>query len=143
MQLLRNVAWTTSNLARGKPQPEWHLISPLLPAVCKLIQTTADAEVLSDLAWSLSYLSEDLTPARERLTLLIATGVLRRVVQLLGHSEPQVVLPALRTLGNVVSETERMQPTHVQQIPPCIPELDFNPEGVHSGCFFVSVCARR
>ena len=104
IQLLRNVASTANNLVRGKPQPAWSLISPLVPAICKLIQTTEDAELMTDLTWALSFLSDDSTPANEHIAALIATGVLPRVVQLLGHALPEIVTPALRTLGNVVSE---------------------------------------
>ena len=121
--LLRNVAWTTSNLVRGKPQPEWRLVSPLVPAVCKLIQTTDDADVLMDLAWTLSFLSDNSTPVHEHIGAVIATGVLPRVVQLLGSPLPQLVMPALRTLGNVVSEGLTRAASACRQ-----QELAFNPD---------------
>ena len=142
IQLLRNVAWTTSNLARGKPQPEWHLISPLVPAVCKLIHTTQDAEVLTDLTWTLSYLSDDSTPVNERIGAVISAGVLPRVVQLLGNHLPQIVTPALRTLGNVVSGYGAFPrcSTRMQILPSCIQELGFTPDAVLTSVVFLCAC---
>lgn len=34
LSMLRNATWTLSNFCRGKsPQPDWELVSPLLPAL--------------------------------------------------------------------------------------------------------------
>ena len=34
--MLRNAAWTLSNLCRGKPPPAWDVVSPALPVLAKL-----------------------------------------------------------------------------------------------------------
>ena len=57
LSMLRNATWTLSNFCRGKPQPDFNLVRPALPALAQLIHST-DEEVLTDACWALSYLSD-------------------------------------------------------------------------------------
>eukprot|EP01044_Picomonas_judraskeda_P032156 COSAG03_NODE_12312_length_552_cov_1.470046_1_plen_159_part_10 len=57
ISLLRNAVWTISNCCRGKPQPPLELVRPALPGLAKVIWE-ADAEVVADACWALSYLSD-------------------------------------------------------------------------------------
>mmetsp|Transcript_40794 Transcript_40794/g.107785 ORF Transcript_40794/g.107785 Transcript_40794/m.107785 type:complete len:564 (+) Transcript_40794:95-1786(+) len=100
LTFVRNATWTVSNLVRGKPAPRWELIAPALPALVGLIRL-ADEEVLVDACWALSYMCEP----PDCIGHLIVAGVLPRLVELLGHSSPNVQTPALRCLGNVTSGT--------------------------------------
>jgi len=97
--ILRNATWAISNLCRGKPQPEWDLISSAVPVLCKLVYSS-DEEVLTDACWALSYLSDG---PNERIQAVLDTGICRRVVELLLHPSPSVQTPALRTIGNIVT----------------------------------------
>ncbi|KAJ3614945.1 hypothetical protein NHX12_018514 [Muraenolepis orangiensis] len=76
---LRNITWTLSNLCRNK--------NP----------------VLADTCWALSYLTDG---PNERIELVLQSGLLPRLVQLLGWGEFSVITPALRSLGNVVTGTD-------------------------------------
>lgn len=58
LTMTRNGVWALSNICRGKnPPPEFSKVSPALPVLARLLFHT-DADVLSDVCWALSYLSD-------------------------------------------------------------------------------------
>ncbi len=97
--LLRNGSWTLSNLCRGKPQPNFELMKTALPMLGRLIFSTDD-EVVTDACWALSYLSDG---PNERIQVVLESGVVRRVVELLLHNSFSIQTPALRIVGNFVT----------------------------------------
>eukprot|EP00246_Nothoceros_aenigmaticus_P011577 TRINITY_DN3207_c0_g1_i1.p1 TRINITY_DN3207_c0_g1~~TRINITY_DN3207_c0_g1_i1.p1 ORF type:complete len:565 (-),score=109.96 TRINITY_DN3207_c0_g1_i1:1144-2643(-) len=99
LSMLRNATWTLSNFCRGKPQPPFEQSKPALPALEKLIHSN-DEEVLTDACWALSYLSDG---TNDKIQAVIDAGVCRRLVELLMHPAPSVLIPALRTVGNIVT----------------------------------------
>ena len=99
LSMLRNATWTLSNFCRGKPQPAFELSSPALPALARLIHSHDD-EVLTDACWALSYLSDG---TNDMIQAVIESGVCRRLVELLYHTSASVLIPALRTVGNIVT----------------------------------------
>ncbi|GKU86931.1 hypothetical protein SLEP1_g1394 [Rubroshorea leprosula] len=99
LSLLRNATWTLSNFCRGKPQPAFELTKPALPTLERLIHSN-DEEVLTDACWALSYLSDG---TNEKIQAVIEAGVCPRLVELLLHPSPTVLIPALRTVGNIVT----------------------------------------
>ncbi|KAK4492615.1 hypothetical protein RD792_003433 [Penstemon davidsonii] len=99
LSMLRNATWTLSNFCRGKPQPQFEQVKPALPALAGLIHTN-DEEVLTDACWALSYLSDG---TNDKIQAVIEAGVCPRLVELLLHPSPSVLIPALRTVGNIVT----------------------------------------
>eukprot|EP00741_Cyanophora_paradoxa_P024054 tig00021721_g23229.t1 len=99
LSMLRNATWTLSNFCRGKPQPDFAMVSPALPVLARLIFST-DEEVLTDACWALSYLSDG---TNDKIQAVIDAGVCPRLVELLMHASPSVQTPALRTVGNIVT----------------------------------------
>ncbi|KAL0684038.1 hypothetical protein Bca4012_050886 [Brassica carinata] len=99
LSMLRNATWTLSNFCRGKPQPSFEQTSPALPVLKRLVQS-ADEEVLTDACWALSYLSDS---SNDKIQAVIDAGVIPRLIDLLAHSAPAVLIPALRTIGNIVT----------------------------------------
>jgi len=100
--LLRNLAWTMSNLCRGKPQPVFSQVEPLLNSLGDFLYSN-DSEVLTDACWALSYMSDG---SNNQIQAVIRAGVVRRVVELMMHESNQVKTPALRTIGNIVTGDE-------------------------------------
>ncbi|KAL3668431.1 hypothetical protein V7S43_006518 [Phytophthora oleae] len=101
--ILRNATWTLSNFCRGKPRPDFDLVSPALKLLPHLIHSP-DAEVVADACWTLSYLSDG---TRETIQSVIDAGVCSRVVDLLGHTNTAIQTSALRTIGNIVTGNEQ------------------------------------
>lgn len=99
LSMLRNATWTLSNFCRGKPQPAFDQVKPALPALARLIHSN-DEEVLTDSSWALSYLSDG---TNDKIQAVIEAGVCPRLVELLLHPSPSVLIPALRTVGNIVT----------------------------------------
>nr|ACJ85746.1 unknown [Medicago truncatula] len=99
LSMLRNATWTLSNFCTGKPQPPFDQVKPALPALVGLIHSN-DEEVLTDACWALSYLSDG---TNDKIQAVIEAGVCPRLVELLLHPSPSVLIPALRTVGNIVT----------------------------------------
>lgn len=99
LSMLRNATWTLSNFCRGKPQPPFEQTKPALPALERLVHSNDD-EVLTDACWALSYLSDG---TNDKIQAVIEAGVCQRLVDLLLHPNPTVLIPALRTVGNIVT----------------------------------------
>ncbi|KAF5919988.1 hypothetical protein HPG69_014354 [Diceros bicornis minor] len=143
----RNAVWALSNLCRGKnPPPNFSKeieapqkikktvgaeVSPCLSVLSRLL-FSSDPDVLADVCWALSYLSDG---PNDKIQAVIDSGVCRRLVELLikllgrpkqdglhkeersnkelwpqcedsirgGHNDYKVVSPALRAVGNIVT----------------------------------------
>ena len=100
--MLRNATWTLSNFCRGKPQPHFEAVRPALPALAQLVHSS-DKEVLTDACWALSYLSDG---SNDKIAAVVDAGVCKRLVELLTHEDASVLIPALRTVGNIVTGTD-------------------------------------
>lgn len=98
--LLRNAAWTLSNLCRGKPRPNFSLISPSLPLIKQLLCSSIDVEILVDLCWALSYLTDG---PNECIEMVLNSGVSDSLVRLLHHDNSSLQIPALRAVGNIIT----------------------------------------
>ena len=75
------------------------MLRDALPALARLVHSN-DEEVLTDACWALSYLSDG---TNDKIQAVIEAGVCRRLVELLGSKCPSVLIPALRTVGNIVT----------------------------------------
>ncbi|KAI3915436.1 hypothetical protein MKW92_017857 [Papaver armeniacum] len=94
----RSAAWVLSNFCWGEPQPPFEQTKPVLPVLERLIHST-DEEVLADVCWTLSSLSHGGTD--DKIQAVIEANVCSRLVELLMHPSPSVIIPALRIVGNI------------------------------------------
>eukprot|EP00003_Mantamonas_plastica_P022016 TRINITY_DN3664_c0_g1_i3.p1 TRINITY_DN3664_c0_g1~~TRINITY_DN3664_c0_g1_i3.p1 ORF type:complete len:549 (+),score=220.19 TRINITY_DN3664_c0_g1_i3:52-1647(+) len=97
--LTRNATWTLSNFCRGKPQPNFEIVSQALPTLFQLIWNE-DEEVIADALWALSYLSDG---PNDKIQAVLDANVGSRVVDMLSHRNASIQTPALRTIGNIVT----------------------------------------
>ncbi|KAL3604464.1 hypothetical protein D5086_005323 [Populus alba] len=136
--LLRNATWTLSNFCRGKPQPLFDQTKPALPALERLIHSN-DEEVLTDACWALSYLSDG---SNEKIQAVIEAGVCPRLVELLLHPSPTVLIPALRTVGNIVTGDDMQTQCMINhQALPCLLNLltnDYKKSIKKEACWTIS-----
>jgi len=102
--LLQNCVWTLSNFCRGKPQVDLNLIRPAIPVLADLLSSSKDVgDVLIDVCWALSYLSDG---GEERIQAVIDAGVTAHLIKFLESNDIRKITPALRTLGNFVSGSD-------------------------------------
>mmetsp|Transcript_46 Transcript_46/g.142 ORF Transcript_46/g.142 Transcript_46/m.142 type:complete len:515 (+) Transcript_46:145-1689(+) len=95
----RNAIWTLSNLCRGKPSPKSVFLKEIISNLEKFI-FSEDSGILADVCWAFSYISEG---SQERIQILIESGVVQRITELLMHAETIVQTPALRVIGNIAT----------------------------------------
>ncbi|XP_075087021.1 importin subunit alpha-4-like isoform X6 [Nicotiana tabacum] len=120
LSMLRNATWTLSNFCRGKPPTPFEQVKPALPVLQQLIHMN-DEEVLTDACWALSYLSDG---PNDKIQAVIEAGVCPRLVELLLHPSPTVLIPALPTAGNIVTgDDAQTQYVIDNQVLPCLNQL--------------------
>ena len=117
--MLRISSWALCNFCRGKPPPPFHYLRPAI-AVLNALLNAPDDEILTDVCWALSYLTDG---TNDRIqAVIIERDIVPRVVQLLDHETPTVQTPALRVIGNIVTGDENQTQT-VLQCPLALPLL--------------------
>lgn len=104
LSFLRNIVWLMSNLCRNKnPSPPFDQVKLLLPVLSKLLLST-DYQVLADACWALSYVTDD---DNHKIQAVVDTDAVPRLVNLLQTDEPSIIVPALRSVGNIVTGTDQ------------------------------------
>ncbi|VDM50763.1 unnamed protein product [Toxocara canis] len=101
---IRSAVWTLSNLCRGKsPPPDFSKVSLALPALSKQL-FNQDALTVGDACRAIASLSEG---ENDHIEVVVQSGVVRRLVELLLHPCPTVSANALRAIGNIVTGTDQ------------------------------------
>jgi len=117
LTMIRNTTWCMSNFCRGKPKPQFSLIEPCIPILAKLIHQS-DPEVLTDSCWALSYVTDDQTEGNVKIQAIISQpGVCSRLIYLLQHGTNAVQVPALRTIGNIVTGDDNQTQAMLEEKP--------------------------
>lgn len=105
ISLLRNIVWLISNLCRNKdPAPALDYISKIVPLLTQMLQfPNPDRQVLIDISWALSYITDG---DSDRIQLVIDNECVPFLVYLLNSKEVQIIVPALRSVGNIVTGSD-------------------------------------
>ncbi|CAG9318942.1 unnamed protein product [Blepharisma stoltei] len=103
IQHLSTLVWTISNLCRGKPSPSHDLMTKVIKIIPDLFATNNE-DILSDSCWILSYMSDGYT---EHIEELISLNLLPALVELLSNPIVKIQIPALRTLGNILTGNDQ------------------------------------
>jgi HEAT repeat protein len=98
--LARNCAWCITNLLRGKPLPSLDEIFFLIPVLAETLKNNMRKEILTDAMWGLSYISD---AGEKAIIKILESGALEPIVKLLDCPHNNIVLPAIRALGNFVT----------------------------------------
>lgn len=75
----------------------------ILP-VFKIFIDHTDYEILSDVCWAISYLTDG---SNERIDFFIKNFDLNKIANLLRHDSIKVLVPALRIIGNIVTGDDK------------------------------------
>jgi len=101
---LRNISWCLSNFMKGLKPPHFPHVALGVPALIRAIQRTDMDVVINDIIWGISFFTQ--TAEEENLRCLVATGGVPRIIQLIEHAQMQIGIPALRTIGNLLSASK-------------------------------------
>lgn len=74
-----------------------------MPTMAKVILQNQEAEILIDGCWGMTYLTDG---GEERITDLLATGVVNRLIELLSHPMIAITIPCLRIIGNISTASD-------------------------------------
>jgi len=120
----RNAIWTLSNLCRGKPSPKTIFLKEIISNLQKFI-FSEDSGILADVCWAFSYISDG---SQEKIQILIESGVVQRITELLMHSDTIVQTPALRVVGNIATGDDLQTQTIINcGVLPCLLTLLSSP----------------
>lgn len=104
IKFLRNITWTLANLCRyTNPSPSIETVTKLLPALEQLLYHNDNA-ILIDTCRAFAYVSKGSSQNIEAIVKMPA--ILPRLVELINvycETEIDILSPALRTIGNIVS----------------------------------------
>ena len=99
----RNASWTLANLCRGKPNPPFEMVKDALPALGKILLEHDSEEIITDILWAFSYVSDG---NEQKMSYITSTGILPRLVEMLRHPNIAISVACLRTLGNILTGTD-------------------------------------
>lgn len=115
--MIRNATWCMSNFCRGKPKPDFEYIRACVPILVDLAKQN-DSEVLTDACWALSYITDDQTLNNQKINAVVGQpGICARLIHLLQHGANNVQVPALRTIGNIVTGDDKQTQKMLDQNP--------------------------
>ena len=100
LSIQRSASWLLSNLCRGAHDQEFCLQSF---DTLSLLLSNPDEEILVESCWALVSLTN------EHIESVVEANFCPRLCELLNHSSEEVVIPALRAVGNIATSSEHIQ----------------------------------
>lgn len=98
--LIKHCCWALSNLCRGTPLPKYDAVHEAIPILCKAIAhgRLNDKDIISDCCWAISYHSDS---NKNKIQVVVASGVIPRIIKNLSDPSMGILIPSIRILGNV------------------------------------------
>lgn len=99
--------WGVSNLVRGKPKPNWNTVKVVIPCLLRCLSKDTDSEVLADVCWGMSYMSE--SDVADHIWDIINMGLnidvdfIKIMIGLISTDNDAIRVPSLRVCGNLVT----------------------------------------
>ena len=59
ISFVRNASWTLGNFCKGKPPARFELLLPGIPAMIKVMIENDSEEILQDMTWAFSYVTDE------------------------------------------------------------------------------------
>jgi importin subunit alpha-6/7 len=103
LSITRNVSWCLTNLCRGKPVAPFFQTRPALIALSKVLIENQSKEIISDVVWAFSYTTD---ASKECFKTIIECKLIPRLIELMEFPDMGVSVPALRTVGNILTGTD-------------------------------------
>ncbi|XP_016989510.1 importin subunit alpha-3-like [Drosophila rhopaloa] len=102
-QFLANVTMAIGNLCRHHDPPiSAETIGQILPTLDVLIHHE-DTEILVSTLWAISFLAGG---GQDQIQMVIESGVLGKLISLMGHKDIEVGRAAMRAVGNILTGTD-------------------------------------
>jgi hypothetical protein len=107
--LAQNVAWTVSNLCRGKPVPDLEIVKVFIRPLVNILDIANEdssvseaSDIRTDTAWALSYLSDG---DADRIQAVETSGALATLMTMVRENPTNrtFMIPTIRCLGNFVT----------------------------------------
>ncbi|KAJ3445724.1 importin alpha [Anaeramoeba flamelloides] len=99
LNIAKNAIWTLSNLIRSRPRPKLSLIKNVIPIFATYI-TSGIPQLIQDSCWGLCYISDGTS---ENINAVLKYDVVDKLVGFLESKELTILVPSLRTIGNIVT----------------------------------------
>lgn len=100
-----NTLWALMNFCRGKPLVNLDKVEPIIEICAEYIEKDLEDEDLSNICWTISYLMDG---DDERAIKMMPFFRVERLISLMEHKSEKVIIPATRSLGNIVSGNDQI-----------------------------------
>jgi importin subunit alpha-2 len=100
---VKNAAWCISKLCSHKPPPPLEAVIPAIKAIALTMNKQKETSILIDAANTLNCLADS---GNDRIALIIKTGIVPRLVELVQDDRLELAHACLKTIGNITYGNE-------------------------------------
>ncbi|KAJ3429900.1 importin subunit alpha-4 [Anaeramoeba flamelloides] len=103
LQILKIAVWTLSNFIRTKPLLDFEKLYITIPIFASLLNHSNE-QIIIDSCWALAMISMG---SEEHIESIISSNCIKKLIELIYDNSTKIKIPALRTLGGIMSGTEK------------------------------------
>ncbi|XP_062133889.1 importin subunit alpha-4-like [Drosophila sulfurigaster albostrigata] len=102
ISFVRNIAWVIGNISRKwEPVVSQQITMEIQPALKVLLEYT-DVQVVKDTIWAINNFTQD----KDRIQIIVESGIVPKIVSLVGSNVAYIKCAAVNCLGNIVTGTD-------------------------------------